>query len=262
MARRFGLVAAFLVFAFSGVSPAAAAPQALGLIARADPVTLQCQGGECGAEFTAFCVERYRNSPEPGTAYYLHDPATVAVNGLRHDGTTVRIDVASQLTVITERGHSAVRLSLPESVLGTFDLASVAVTVLRKATLLPVPVPGDPYPQTAVDIMLSAGPLRTASSVVIDNGGERIDAAWVTSNLINALPRHGRASQARRESVWQEAAPEPGAPGYLLARAGFERCGRNTMSGLMSLRQCLGSMHDAFVGELNTRYWQVMEIGS
>ncbi|MFQ5959420.1 MAG: hypothetical protein ACE5LF_08645, partial [Alphaproteobacteria bacterium] len=156
MSRRFRLSALLVpLLVVLGASPAAAAPQSLGLIARAEPLTLQCERGECGAEFTAFCVERFRRSPEPGTAYYLHDPDTVAFDGVRHDGTTVRLEVAELLTITTERGHSAVRMSVPASVLERFDLASVRVSVGRNATLIPEPVPDDPNPQTEVDILLA-----------------------------------------------------------------------------------------------------------
>jgi len=30
----------------------------------------------------------------------------------------------------------------------------------------------------------------------------------------------------------------------------------------MSLRQCLGSQHDTFIGKLNTKYWRAIEVGS
>ncbi len=51
-----------------GASQAAAAPQILAVIASVEPVTLQCERGECGAEFTVYCIEQRRSSPEPGTA--------------------------------------------------------------------------------------------------------------------------------------------------------------------------------------------------
>ncbi len=262
MGWRFRLSAALAPLVLLGVSQAAAAPQSIGLIARADPVTLQCERGECGAEFTAFCVERFRPSPEPGTAYYLHHPGSVAFEGVRPDGTTVRVDVAGQLTIVTERGHSAVRMSVPESVFDRYDLASLRVSVGRNATLIPEAVAGDRNPQTEVDILLASGPLRAAAAVVIDNGGERIDAARIMVGVINALPRRGRASDAARDRVWRVAAPAAETPGYALARGGFERCRSATLGGMQSLRQCLGSMHDSFVGELNTRYWHALEVGS
>ncbi len=263
MSRSLGLsVVALASLVALGASQAAAAPQAIGLIARADPVTLQCERGECGVELTAFCVERYRGSPEPDTAYYLHDLDSVAIEGVRRDGTTIDLDIAELFTVTTERGHSAVRMSIPASVLERFDVASLRMSVSRTATLIPVAVPGDPNPMTDVDILLASGPLRTAAAVIVDNGGERIDAARITASVINRLPRHGRASEAQRDGAWQAGARSAGASGHDLARKGFDRCHAMTRSGMQSLRQCLGSIHDSFVGELNTSYWQALEIGS
>ena len=262
MERGFWSCVAIVPLLVPGVSQAAAAPQILGVIASAEPVTLQCERGECGAEFTAFCIERYRKSPERGTAYYVHDPDTLAFDGVRRDGATVRLDLAGLLTITTERGYSAVRMSLPESVLERFDLASVRVRVGGDVTLIPDPVPGDPNPQTELDILLASGPLRTAAAVIVDRGGERADAARVVAHVINALPRRGRASGAARDRVWQAVSPPAAAPGYSLAREGFERCQSITLAGMQSLRQCLGSLHDTLIGELNTRYWHALELGS
>ena len=262
MERGFRLYVALVSLLVLGVSQAAAAPQILGVIASAEPVTLQCERGECGAEFTAFCVERYRKSPDPGTAYYVHDPDTIAFVGVRRHGATVDLDLAGLLAITTERGYSAVRMSLPESVLERFDLASVRVRVGANVTLIPEPVPGDPNPQTELDVLLASGPLRTVAAVIVDRGGERVDAARVVSQLANALPRRGRASGAARDRVWQAVSPPAGTPGYSLAREGFERCQSITLAGMQSLRQCLGSLHDSLIGELNTRYWHALELGS
>ena len=37
-----------------------AAPQALGLVAMDQPVPLRCEGGQCRAEFTSFCLQKAR----------------------------------------------------------------------------------------------------------------------------------------------------------------------------------------------------------
>ncbi len=245
-----------------GTSQAAAAPQILAVIASAEPVTLQCERGECGAEFTVYCIEQRRASPEPGTPYYIHDPSTLTLDGLRRDGTTVALAGAELLTITTERGHTAIRMSLPESVLEHFDLASVRVSVGARASLIPEPVAGDFRPHSEIDIFLATGPLRSAAAAVVDDGAERVDAARLTARMINALPRRGRAGQDQRERLWLSLAPPAGAPGRALAQAGFERCAVATFGGMMSLRQCLGSQHDTFIGKLNTKYWRAIEVGS
>lgn len=245
-----------------GASQAAAAPQILAIIASAEPVTLQCERGECGAEFTVYCIEQRRSSPEWGTAYYIHDPSTLTLEGLRRDGTTVGLAAAELLTITTERGHTAVRMSFSQSVLERFDLASVRVSIGERASLIPEPVPNDTRPHTEIDIVLATGPLRSAAAAVVDDGAERVDAARLTARMINALPRRGRADQDQREQLWLRFAPPAGAPGRALAQAGFEHCSATTFGGMTSLRQCLGSQHDTFIGKLNTKYWRAIEVGS
>ena len=263
MVRSFGLSAAFAPLLLAlGTAQAAAAPQILALIASAEPVNLQCGDGACGAEFTAYCIEQRRASPEFGTAYYVHDPSTLTLDGVRRDGTTVRLAGAELLTITAERGHAAVRVSLSAAVLEQFDLASVRVRVGEGVSLIPRPAPDDARPHTEIDIFLATGPLRTAAAAVVDNGGAQVEAARMTARLINALPRHGRATQAEREQSWLKFAPRTETLGYALARDGFERCSTTTGAGMTSLRQCLGSLHDSLIGKLNTKYWRAIEIGS
>lgn len=243
-------------------SQVAAAPQILAVIASAEPVTLQCERGDCRAEFTVYCIEKLRSSPPPGTAYRFHDPNTLVLDGVRRDGSTVRLAGSELLTITTERGHTAVRMSLPSRVLRQFDLASVRVSVGAGASLIPQPIAGDRWPHSEMDIMLATGPLRTVAAAIVENGGARAEAARVTLRLVNALPRAGRATQSERDQVWARFAPPAGVDGRALAEAGFENCSATTESGMMSLRQCLGSWHDTLIGGLNTRYWKSIETGS
>ncbi len=257
-----------------GASQVAAAPQILAVIASAEPVTLECEFGECRAEFTVFCIEKLRSSPIMGTAYNIHDPDTLVLDGVRRDGSTMRLAGSELLTITTERGHTAVRMSLPSRVLRQFDLASVRVSVGEGASLVPRPIAGDRWPHSAMDIKRATGPQRTAAAAIVDDGGAQIEAARVTLRLVNALPRAGRATEAERDVAWLRFAPPAGGDGYALtggrastsgralAKAGFDHCSVTTKSGLMSLRQCLGSWHDSLVGKLNTKYWKSIETGS
>ena len=244
-----------------GVSEAAAAPQMIALIATAEPVTLQCARGQCGAEFTAICLERFRPSPLPGTAYYLHDPESLTVEGVRSDGGVVALDASELVTIASERGHSAVRLSVPWTVLREYGIASVRMSVAGNTTLVPVPEAGDRAAHTEADIALVAGPLRSAASAIIANGGEQIAAARMALRVVNSLPRLGRASGTERDEALQFTASLAGLAGHGMVQAGFDRCYANTRASLMSLRQCLASAHDQFIGELNTRYWRAVETG-
>ncbi len=245
-----------------GASQAAAEPQILGVIASLEPVTLQCARGECSAEFSSYCIERYRKSPIWRTAYYVHDPETLTLEGVRKDGTVIQLSAVEHLTITSARGRSAISMSLPSSLLLDYDLASIQVSVGDRATLIPEPIAGARRPHTEADIALATGPLRDAAAAIIDHGGKTVDAALLTAQLINALPQGGRASTAERDALWQVATLSESSPGYTLAEEGYEFCYDTTRVGMMSLRQCLGSVHDRFISELNSEYWQAVETGS
>ncbi len=247
-----------------GASQVAAAPQILAVIASLEPVTLQCERGDCRAEFTVYCIEKRRSSPDPGTLYSFHDPDTLVLDGVRRDGSTIRLAGSELLTITSERGHTAVRMSLPSRVLKQFDLASVRVSVGEGASLIPQPVAGDRWPHSEMDIARATGPLRSAGAETVDNGGAQIEAARVTLRLVNALPRAGRATQNERDRAWARLVPsaDADADGLVLAKAGFENCSATTKSGLMSLRQCLGALNDSLIGKLNSKYWKSIETGS
>lgn len=269
MGKRVGLVAALApLLLLLGASQVAAAPQILAVIASVEPVTLQCERGECRAEFTVYCIERARSSPEPGTVYSFYNPDSLVLDGVRRDGSTVRLASSELLTITTERSHAAVRMSLPSRVLRQFDLASVRVSIGEDASLIPDPVAGDRWPHSDGDIMAATGPLRTTAAKIVDRGGAQMEATRVTLGLVNALPRAGRATQRERDHVWAQFAPAAGADGQAfsdgraLAKAGFDRCSVTTNGGLMSLRQCLSSLHDSLIGKLNTKYWKSLEAGS
>ena len=249
-------------FLLLGATPVAAEPQILGLIASLEPITLQRQRGECGAEFTAYCIERKRRPPSQGAVYSIHDPSTLTVEGVRENGEIVLFDASEVLNIASARGRSAVRMGVPAKFLKTFGLASLRVTVGDMATLIPEPNPDACTPHTALDISLAVGPLRMVSARIIDQGGDRVFAARQTARLINALPQGGRTSETRRDAVWQTVALSTATPGYTMVEAGFERCYRVTRSGMMSLRQCLGSLHDRFISKLNVEYWKAVETGS
>ena len=242
-------------------APAAAAPQAIALVASAEPIELRCHLGECGAEFTSFCLERNRPSPSTGTPYWLYDTASLKLEGRTRDGETVALD-AGELQITSARGHTAVWMALPASSLRERNLASVSVTVTPGATLLPEEAPDDPKGHSAYEIERIAGPLRATGTKIVDKAGAPIAAAQVTARLINLLPRLGRTTSAERDGLWAKASLAPETPGYAKIKAGFDNCHQITRSGSMSLRQCLGSVHDAFVSRLNIRYWKATKAGS
>ena len=204
MLRRFlGILAAALPLTLAPLFGAQAAPQVLVLVATAQPVELNCANGQCSAEFTSLCLQEHRAQPAKGTPYAAFDTAAVQVIGERHDGSTVMLPATPDLAFAAERGHTAVKVSVPVSWLRDRDLAAVHVKMDDLVTLVPVAVADDPAPLTDGDIELAAGPLTRTAAFVLDGRAAEVDAARLTAAAINALPARGsRLTAADRAALW------------------------------------------------------------
>ncbi len=262
-------ILAVAAFAAAGwPSGAGAAYQIKGLIASADAVPLTCSRGECSAEFSSFCLQPKRASPPRGAQYRAIGGSGITIVGTTVDGRTLLMTLTDDLRITAERGHNAVRISVPVATLGALGLKSLAIVVGEGVSLVPEPIVGDSNPQTEVDIALATGPMRLLGSRIVDHGGDTTMAARLTNDLINALPEGGRVGPDVRDGLWDDAtrarlqaAITPGA--RELARGAYEQCRANLASGsIFTMRQCLGSRHDRFLGELNNEYWDKLKVGS
>ena len=264
-----GMVLTVLIaFAALGSGAAQAAPQALALVATEGKVGLVCEGRDCSAELTSFCLDAGRFSPAPGTAYHLAGAADVRVIGTTQDGRTLALDARSYLRFESARRHLAVRVSVDRAALEALGVSRTEIEIAENVALLPVPRPGDPDPITEGEAALFTGPLRHLGSLVVDGNGERMQAARVTSRMINLLAPRGGAEAAGGEALWRRATAARGA-GSLSpaarerARGAFELCrfvGR--VGGSSSLRRCLQEQHDGFVDFLNSKFWKAVKTGT
>ena len=245
---------------------AQAAPQALALIATNDAVPLTCERGECTAEFTVVCLQPHRASPPPGKLY-----STVGGEGLMlvaetRDGRELSLPAKDYVMVRAERGHNAVRLSVPGRALARLGIKRVSVRVGQMVTLMPTPTAGDKRPQTAGDIAIAIGPMRQLANRVVDSGSVQLDAAFVTRDVINALPRGGRVNAEERNAAWQLALGREAASlskgGLERAKRAFDECQQLSANGMLSMRGCLGAKHDSMIGMLNNQYWEALDAGS
>ncbi len=241
--------------------PAAAAPQILALMAANEAVPLNCQTGECSAEFSAICLQEWRPSPASGRRYLVHGGEGIRVVAQLRRGGSIELP-AEALTITTMRGHSAIKMALSGEYLYRRGIAEVAVTIGANVSLVPEAVAGDSKPQTAQDIAVATGPLRLAAERLRDQGDSHVAASAVLNRLVNALPPRGRTTEARRSGVWGKTMGQSTPPGADLARKTLESCQQQTMGGYTSLRQCLGSYHDIFMGRLNNDYWTAIKTGS
>ncbi len=264
MLKRFLAAAMSAPLLVIGSWSAQAAPQVLGLVATLEPVQLQCDRGVCSAELSTICLQQRRASPAKGQRYLIHDPGAITAAGKTVDGAQIVLSLEDGFTVQSVRGHSAIRVSAPAHLLKKLGLDGIEISVDRNVALVPEPVPGDRRPQTEADIQLAAGPLLDIAGDVLAERHDRVKAAQLTARMANSLPRLGRAEEAARDGVWQTAvgAHADQGPSAKMARQAYDRCHALTRAGSTSLRNCLGTAHDIFMGRVNTEYWDRSGAGS
>jgi hypothetical protein len=265
MHRHLWFLAALLPLVLGPLAPAQAAPQILALVASNEPVPLVCRNGECAAEFSAFCLQEARRSPVPGTVYQVHGGEGIRLVAETPDGGIVSLAAVPDLRVTTARTHTSVRLSVPVETLYKRGYTKVALAVGPGISLVPEAVPGDPKPQTEQDILIATGPLRHLGASIVDEAGVSVAAARLTNRLISTLPERGRASDEARDALWSDVlgtAPHTGGPASASkAFDAYEDCRARTDGSIITLRMCLGSAHDKFIGDLNNDYWDAAKFG-
>ncbi len=276
--RVIALTAASLISGAAIAGSAAAAPQALLLAGAGSELQLYCEGGECAAEAGTICLQPERDNPDRGTAYTIPGggPGTgdgLSLIGHSPDGREVALPVELGLRVTAERGHTAVKLSVPQALMDRFGLSRMTVRMSRNVVLAPSPVAGDPHPQTEADLSLAQGTLRPVAEKMLDRHEARVAAARIIRDVINALPRERRTNDAEREAAWRRALGAEAAGGsdeipdgaLDHARDSFATCGSITGSPNWSsyrFRSCLGEMHDHLFGTVNTDYRKALHYGS
>ena len=265
---------AMVLAALVALGPGAAqsAPQALALVATEGPVGLTCEGRDCSAEITSFCLDAGRFAPPQGTAYRLAGSGLIRLIATTEDGRALALDARSHLRFESARRHLAVRVSVDRAALAALGVTQAEIEIAENVALLPVPRPGDPDPITETEAALLTGPLRHVGSLVVDGNPERMQAARITSRMINLLPARGGYTAAgdvgAGEALWRRAAAASSvdslsAAARTRARGAFELCRFvGTVGGPSSLRRCLQEQHDGFVDFLNSKFWEAVKTGT
>jgi len=257
----------------AGLSSASAnaAPQVLGLVADSGFATpLTCDGFECSAQFSSFCLQEARSSPPTGTAYTPAPGGTLTLVVAAPDGRALRLPAAEHLKIATAIGFTSVTMSLPQSrrdrIAETLGAAPeelrLAVEVGPSVSLLPVPITGDSDPQTAEEIALATGPLRSVAERLFEAPSVVADAARLTTRLINSLPARGRETAEMRDGLFDEIAALPAADnlspeGIERAHALYAECRISVESSSMfSMRECLRLRHADLMVRSNRTFWE------
>lgn len=265
-AYRLPLLATAAFVALAGT--AQAAPQALGLVATLSPVPLICDTEGCQAEFSAFCLQQDRDGPRPFTAYSPAEAGSIRVTATRADGSSIDLP-AEALKIVSRRGHSAVAMSLPATILAQFGATQISIAIQPRATLLPPTVAGDLRPQSADDLAMAVGPMRQVGHLVVD-ADDRAAAAQIIGRVSVRLPGLLRyqPSAEERQAAWDQAVDPQllasASPGALhQAKAAHAACDAKAAAGYaFGMRQCLATEHDRLMNGLNQEYWKALDSGS
>ncbi len=260
--RAFAKLAAVLVTTWVATTlagPVEAAPQPLGLVAHHGAIPMICEGENCTAILSAFCLTEQRKPPQHNERYRLAEGSTVTVEVLGEDGFTRRYDAADIAQFRAHQGYSTVRLSIRRDRLGA-QPKQVSIRVSPLTTLLPKAVADDPNPLTDVEVAMATGPLREAAAAVFESDNPDAGAARFAGLLVNRLPEggvaDGQVAHILRE-VRQSADPE-GKMARAVKRnegllAGCQRLTETTVGA--TVRRCMAVRHQDMMRALNKRYW-------
>lgn len=260
---------------------ATAAPQSL-LVASKGDVPLLCEAGECAADITTICLQRDRDMPRRGTVYDIVAEANaerpLRIVGLLADGGEVELAAsAAPVSIAAERGHLAVKLSVPATVVDRFKLSQLIVRVSGPVVLAPRALPGDDNPQTEADLAEAQDTLRPLAQEAIAANPARMAVAAVLHEAVNALPRLRATTPADHQAAWRRAeASAFGAgaePVIEQARNAFRACSSVALGSgrkpheeptweKFTFRDCLGTMHNGAVNPVNENYWKSLYPGS
>ncbi len=248
------LVSTILLVLALPLGQALAASQVLALFATTQATPLTCEGGQCSAELSVFCLQEDRWAPRPGVGYQLAEGQDLTLVATAADGTERRLPAGDLIDIAAERGYWSVKVSLPQGALADLGAVRVAVEVGEGLSLVPAPVAGDFRPQSEQDVALATGPFRALGARIVAQSGALAETIGFTGRLINFLPDRQGLSRADADAAWVRASQGGGigAAGLSGAREVFERCRDD--DGRF-LRRCLENRHDLLISSLTRRYW-------
>jgi len=267
MRRFYQVLSAFALLAVLLPSGAFAAPQILGLTAFNEAIPMTCADGACTVELTTFCLQRRRDDPEPGTAYTIHDPDTVRLILTAADGSRSDVPAADLMSIATKRGFTAAEARIDESALKSLGAVTAQIIVSDGASLIPVPIAGDPDPISAQELAYATGPLRQTAGHWLEGRDSKPAAIRLINRVLNATPANGRMANAERHGIWNrtnggksQTATEAG---VVRAKDILEACQfRVDVGRYFNLRNCLEVKQDSLMLDMNTRYWSRVDLGS
>lgn len=257
-----------LVLGFAGgigllAGSAAAAPQALGIVASLEPTLMTCDAAGCRAELTAFCLQQARDNPQPNITYRPLDGAELTLVGRNAAGETVRLPAGDYLQFHSTRGYTALQATIAPEAVAELGLTDIGLEVGEQVSLLPETEAADTDPQTPEEIAVATGANRAAAVKFYDEQNAQSDAMRVTNAMINTLPEQGRRPSDTDGSLWGAApvkslAGKVDPAGLELSAELFATCQYkvDVTHHIENMRECLQSTHDRVAVRTNIEFWE------
>ncbi|MFM9844200.1 MAG: hypothetical protein ACKVOI_14640 [Dongiaceae bacterium] len=242
---------------------AQAASQILGIVASNGTATpLICGGGECGAHFSAFCLQEARPAPVAGQSYILAAGSGMMLIATSASGQATRLPAADYVKITSQIGFTSVHISVPQSVMTELGAATLQIEVGANVSVLPADVAGDVQPQTADEIRYATTVMREVAARRFDSRNASSDAARIASVFINALPLSGQENAQTRGDLWMAKANEPALAnatpeGLALAEDMYRACQISVEArSSYSMRYCLELRHADLQATSNHAFWK------
>jgi len=239
-----------------------AAPQILGVVASHGPIPLNCTSDGCQADLSTFCLQQSRDNPARGQTYVPAEGADIILIGTDRLGRNVRLSAMPYLEFATDRGFTAIEVTLPPARLAELGLLEIAVGIGEGVSLVPVAAANDSSPQTAGEIAIATGKFREQGIEFFDRPGETGDAIRLANQMINALPALGRSidgsdGRVLEAAIATDAGKASSTEGIELARLMYATCQEkvNLSHYFDNMRSCLEGAHDQLVANTNVNLW-------
>jgi hypothetical protein len=228
-------------------------PQALGLVATAEPIPIHCEGAECSVNLSAFCLQQKRRSPAPSDLYRQATAGAVQVSARTLGGAQVILD-EKDLTFRPDPEYTSVRVSIPRAAVTTLDIKTLRLTVGRRASLLPIEAPASAGLDAAI------GPHREIAARFFEKSDSRAKAVHMVNRLINELPRTSASNPSQRHSAWEKASnAQPNGDERQWVDELYRNCGKAAdASPYLSVRQCLADWHHRSLSNTNKSFWSAL----
>lgn len=253
--------AAMIVVIVLTIGPVRAAPQMLAVAEFRSPQLLVCENGSCAVELSAMCLQKNRRFPGSQSTYRPHNPDSIQLVFTDRQDAEQRLVADRYATIHSKRTFTAVTVRIPEETLDRLGASDAAILVAADTTLIPDPVPHDPFPLTAAEIAGIAGPMRLLAAGWLSGDGRETTTARLINKMLN-----GFAGGRPGDTLWHTATgldDRPAHPGARQAKAILDTCvARQAGNSSGTVRRCLETHHDSIMYHMNKEYWNAAGTGS